>query len=175
VKTVNIILNNKNMEGLTLEQLQALGAKPVEKTGGLSLEQLQAIGAKPVEAERGALSNVFTGTVEGLKESYNKQMAEVKELQEESVGASGLDKLKGIGEFGLRTVGNTIGAAFSPVAPIVSELGKGISSFGEMIGVNDDVGAVVDKIKETDAYKGSEEKIPIWQKTQKHSQRLLYF
>ena len=147
------------MEGLTLEQLQALGAKPVEKTGGLSLEQLQALGAKPVEAERGALGNVITGTVEGLKESYNKQMAEVKELQEESVGASGLDKLKGIGEFGLRTVGNTIGAAFSPVAPIVSELGKGISSFGEMIGVNDDVGAVVDKIKETDAYKGSEEKI----------------
>ena len=107
----------------------------------------------------GALSNVFTGTVEGLKESYNKQMAEVKELQEESVGASGLDKLKGIGEFGLRTVGNTIGAAFSPVAPIVSEVGKGISSFGEMIGVNDDIGAVVDKIKETDAYKYSEEKI----------------
>lgn len=158
------------MEGLTLEQLQALGAKPVEKTGGLSLEQLQALGAKPVEVEQkglprlasnvgGALSNVITGTVEGLKESYNKQMAEVKELQEESVGASGLDKLKGIGEFGLRTVGNTIGAAFSPVAPIVSELGKGIGNFGEMIGVNDDVGAVVDKIKGTDAYKYSEEKI----------------
>ena len=107
----------------------------------------------------GALSNVFTGTVEGLQEAYNKQMAEVKELQEESVGASGLDKLKGIGEYGLRTVGNTIGAAFSPVAPIVSEVGKGISSFGEMIGVNDDIRAVVDKIKETDAYKGSEEKI----------------
>ena len=170
MKTVNIILNNKNMEGLTLEQLQALGAKPVEKTGGLSLEQLQSIGAKPVEAEQkglprlasnvgGALSNVITGTVEGLKESYNKQMAEVKELQDESVGASGLDKLKGIGEFGLRTVGNTIGAAFSPVAPIVSELGKGIGSFGEMIGANDTVGTVVNKIKETDAYKGSEEKI----------------
>ena len=107
----------------------------------------------------GALSNVFTGTVEGLQEAYNKQMAEVKELQEESVGASRPDKLKGIGEYGLRTVGNTIGAAFSPVAPIVSEVGKGISSFGEMIGVNDDIRAVVDKIKETDAYKYSEEKI----------------
>lgn len=45
---VNITHNN--MEGLTFEQLQAMGAKPVETTqsGGLTLEQLQAMGGKPI-------------------------------------------------------------------------------------------------------------------------------
>lgn len=36
------------MEGLTLEQLQKKGAKPVEMTGGLTLEELKKKGAKPV-------------------------------------------------------------------------------------------------------------------------------
>lgn len=44
------------MAGFTLQQLQAMGGKPVEtpqspqnKTGGLSLQQLQAMGGKPID------------------------------------------------------------------------------------------------------------------------------
>ncbi len=39
------------MAGLTLQQLQQMGAKPAQQTGGLTLQQLQAQGAKPVQTQ----------------------------------------------------------------------------------------------------------------------------
>lgn len=64
-------------QGLTLEQLQSMGAKPVtspvqNKGGGLSLEQLQSMGAKPVQSQKSYIApvekGIFTKAVEGTKE-----------------------------------------------------------------------------------------------------------
>ncbi len=61
------------MAGLTLEQLQAMGAKPAAKTGGLTMDQVQAKKTQPTTFEQGPLGflgkarNLATNVVGGGK------------------------------------------------------------------------------------------------------------
>lgn len=59
------------MAGLTLEQLQKMGGKPVQSSGGLTLQQLQQMGATPAGVtpqtkEPGFLQNLITDPIKTL-------------------------------------------------------------------------------------------------------------
>lgn len=98
-KTDSIILNDM-AQGLTLEQLKAKGAKPVQKTGGLTLQELQAK-KSPVapqqplgERVKSGLGNFLGGELYGFSSAG-------RTIQ--NTLSKGVDKLLGTKGFGQAT------------------------------------------------------------------------
>lgn len=114
----NITLN-KMTEGLTLEQLQKMGAKPVQRVGGLTLSQLQAQGATPVSQEVQQGQPKTPGVTFGSTGTESPVSAGFKTLG--NVPSSAVNFGKGVANF-LNPV-NTVKTA--------QDLGQGIYDAGQ--------------------------------------------
>ena len=113
------------MEGKTLQQLQGMGAKPVQQaaSGGLTLAELQIKGAKPVNYERtGYISSVVDAAKSGIS-----QFKEGRDITSNSnnplVMAQG----------GLKSAAGIVNTALSPIAPVFEPIGKAVDYVGNKI------------------------------------------
>jgi hypothetical protein len=144
--TVNITLNN--MEGLTLEQLQKMGAKPVQPKG-LTLAELQTMGAKPVapvvpESKPG----FFQSVAQGIAKPFLKLTSTVSDIANEatSIGADLFGNKKYANEIETklakdRTKGLDYGY-FGKVTPL-GQTGSALGDLKESVGVGVEAGATL--------------------------------
>lgn len=147
----------------TLEELQKMGAKPIESSEPkkkYTLEELQGLGAKPVDSGVGQeKKSMFTGGMgigvgPGVAPmDFSKQISDIGSRIGESVtslplrlkedvvaGAEDMQKgnvLKGILKSGLRTAGDVAGTLFSPITATMGvateEAGKALPGVANFI------------------------------------------
>ncbi|MDP3763599.1 MAG: hypothetical protein Q8Q92_03035, partial [bacterium] len=113
-------------QGLTLEQLRAMGSKPV-RSGGLTLEELRAMGSRPVQS--GGL------TLKELRAQQNQQPQQQSLADKiwggiasvgRPLGQVGLGAVKEAGKtaLGLAKIGGKAVDIVSPGQPFAARLGR---------------------------------------------------
>ena len=122
-------------KGLTLQELQSMGAKPVQKTGGLTLQQLQEM-QKPKSLSDsiwGSLTSYGSrlkedylqggqNIISGIEKGAEQVAGGILDIQAGKPFQGGADILGGFGRSALRTVGQVAQTAFTPITEAVSPI-----------------------------------------------------
>lgn len=119
-------------QGLTLEQMKSMGAKPITPNtgGGLTLEQMQSMGAKPVATSAPAETPGYLSRVGSEIKGAYQGLQKTTERGAELLGTRGKE-VEGAVMSGLGAPAAFIRAAFSPITAAVAPLiSKGIESSG---------------------------------------------
>lgn len=112
--------NNDVPQGLTLQQLQSMGAKPVQPTGGLTSDQLTKMGAKPnFDQSMTALSHSQT-TLDNLQQ----QATQAKQTADQAASPIGIaaETTKEAGSSLIDNGLKFVGSALKAPADIVNNL-----------------------------------------------------